>query len=48
MNRADFWASSPLEMWWRMSAMSPPQKSYAGGMSEDEVSAIYEDAYGNG
>jgi hypothetical protein len=47
MSRTDFWASDPVELWWIIEACRP-QKIYAGGMTEDEVAEIYEEAYGDG
>lgn len=35
-----------MEMWWLIGASQPP-KRYAGGMTEAEVAALYERAYGS-
>lgn len=40
----------PTELWWLIEGKKPPNpsKAYAGGMSEAEVSEIYEDLKGEG
>jgi len=46
MRPREFWAMHPDEFWWLAEA-SRPRKVYAGGMTEDEVAELYEDAYGD-
>lgn len=44
MSPRDFWRLTPTEFWWLMKA-NEPVKMY-GKMTEYEVKAIYEEAYG--
>jgi len=45
MRPKDFWRLHPDEVHWLIDAMRPA-KAYAGGMTEDEVAELYNDAYG--
>lgn len=44
MRPKDFWRLTPTEFWWLVEA-NKPVKMY-GKMTEYEVKAIYEEAYG--
>lgn len=49
-NPVDFWRTHPVEFWWVAEAkieLDKPRKQYAGGMTEEEVAAIYAETYGD-
>src|SRR5699024_10847154 len=51
-NPLDFWRTHPTEFWWAVGAKleklekQNPQNRYAGGMTEAQVEAIYNETYG--
>lgn len=40
VSRTEFWSMHPVEVFWLIDARMP-KKTYAGGMSEDEVADIH-------
>ena len=49
-NPIDFWRTHPTEFFWVAETkveLSKPRKTYAGGMTQAEVEAIYRATYGD-